>query len=78
MLRARQSTYVVIASGLTVHKFTEAGGGGQYRVTAVAPTGSSSHPVSHGPDNCFPFDPSVERGERRLASTGARRCQWVR
>jgi hypothetical protein len=56
------SDFVVIASGLTVHKFTEVGGGGQYRVTAVAPTGQSTHPIPMGPNNCFPFDPSVERG----------------
>jgi hypothetical protein len=50
------SPYVVIAT-TTGHKFTQVGGG-QYRVTAIAPTGSSPHPVSQGPDNCFPFDPS--------------------
>jgi hypothetical protein len=50
--------YTVIASGLTKHTFTEVGGGGKYRVTAVAPTGSSSHPLSVGPNNCHPFDPS--------------------
>jgi hypothetical protein len=53
------SPFVLIAT-TTGHKFTETGGGGLYRVTAVAPTGSSPHPVSSGPDNCFPFDPSEE------------------
>jgi hypothetical protein len=57
-----ESPYAVIASGITGHTFTEAGGGGQYRVTAVAPTGSSFHPPTQGPDNCYPFDPSVENG----------------
>jgi hypothetical protein len=44
-------------------------------VTAVAPTGSSPHPVPMGPDNCFPFDPSestaftTELGDRFNASS---------
>jgi hypothetical protein len=50
--------YAVIAKGLTVHKFTDVGGGGKYRVTAVGSKGSSLHPVSVGPDHCFPLDPS--------------------
>jgi hypothetical protein len=49
--------YAVIAS-TTGHKFTDVGGGGKYRITAVAPTGSSYHPPSVGPDSCYPFDPS--------------------
>jgi hypothetical protein len=52
--------YQVIASGLTAHRFTDAVGG-EYRVTAVALTGSSEHPVPQGPDNCRPFDPSEGR-----------------
>jgi len=48
--------YVPIATGLTVHRFISATGG-QFRVTAVAPTGTSFHPVPASPD-CFPFDPS--------------------
>jgi hypothetical protein len=52
--------YQVIATGLTVHQFVDVGGGGQYRVTAVAPTGSSSHPVPTTA-NCSPADDSEGR-----------------
>jgi hypothetical protein len=53
-----------IRTGLTVHQFTDATGGAfVYRVTAVGPTGASVHPLSQGPDNCFPFDPSEGFGE---------------
>jgi len=48
--------FVTVATGLTVHKFTTTQGG-EYRVTAVAPTGSSFHPTP-GTGDCFPFDPS--------------------
>jgi hypothetical protein len=47
--------YAVIATGITGHTFTEVGGNGKYRVTAVAPTGSSYHPPSVGPDSCYPY-----------------------
>jgi hypothetical protein len=50
--------YAVVASGLTTHTFTEVGGQGKYRVTAVAPTGASYHPPRVGPNNCHPLDPS--------------------
>jgi hypothetical protein len=48
--------FVPVATGLTVHKFTTSTPG-LYRVTAVAPTGTSFHPVPQSPE-CFPFDPS--------------------
>jgi hypothetical protein len=50
--------YQVIATGLTGHKYTTTTSG-EFRVTAVAPTGSSFHPVPQGPDNCRPYDPST-------------------
>jgi hypothetical protein len=54
--------FQVIRTGVTVHQITDTVGG-VYRVTAVAPTGSSSHPTRQGPDNCDPFDPSQGPGE---------------
>jgi hypothetical protein len=55
--------WAVINTGLTGHKVTDViEGAFDYRVTAVAATGSSPHPVSQGPDNCFPFDPSFGFG----------------
>jgi hypothetical protein len=54
-----------VATGLTGFKFVDpavgGAGGGLYRVTAVAPTGASVHPVQ-STDNCFPFDPGEARG----------------
>jgi hypothetical protein len=56
--------YQVIQSGVTVHKFTDttAVDNNDYRVTAVAGTGQSAHPIPQGPDNCFPFDISHGNG----------------
>jgi hypothetical protein len=51
------SPFQVILSGVTVHQITDSAGG-TYRITAVAPTGSSPHPVPQGPDNCQPTDVS--------------------
>ena len=48
--------FQTVATGLRAHKYTGTATG-HYRVTAVAPTGSSSHPT-HGPGNCNPLDPS--------------------
>jgi hypothetical protein len=53
--------FQVVQSGLTVHRFVDTAGG-IYRVTAVAPTGQSPHPVAQGPDDCFPLDPSQAFG----------------
>jgi hypothetical protein len=49
--------FQVIRTGVTVHQISDTVGG-VYRITAVGPTGSSPHPVSHGPDDCFPSDAS--------------------
>lgn len=48
--------FQVVATGVTGHRFTDTVGG-NYRITAVGPTGSSPHPVP-GAGNCFPDDPS--------------------
>jgi hypothetical protein len=57
--------FQTIRTGVTVHKFTDTVSEDTrftYRITAVARTGASAHPVPLGPANCFPTDPSQGSG----------------
>jgi hypothetical protein len=57
-----KTPFTVVATGLTSHTSVDTTGG-LYRVTAIAPTGASTHPAQGPAEACYPFDPSEERAE---------------